>query len=102
MIIVKEKKAVKENALNEAQFKWNAVKSCQVSGTKVKISIEVDLAKGIKEIAGYDIHRYDIAPAQLAPEYLGEAIARQLDWNAYALSVNDDHELSHLLAELND
>jgi hypothetical protein len=92
---------IKEARINEAKFRWNAVKNFQVSGAKARITIEVDLGKVIKDVAVYDAKRYGVSREQLNPEYLAEAIAHQLDWTAYALSTNDDHELSRVLADLN-
>jgi nicotinate-nucleotide pyrophosphorylase len=92
---------IKENCINEANFRWKTVKNFQVSGTKAKITIEVDIANAIKNIATYDASRYRITQDQLNPAYLAEVIAHQLDWQAYALSTNDDHELSTILADLN-
>jgi hypothetical protein len=101
MTIIREKKAAGKNAVREARFQFNAVKNFQSSGTKARITIEVDLAKVVKDLP-WDLHRYDIRPSQLNPQYLAEVIARRLDWEAYALSVNDDHALSRVLERLND
>jgi hypothetical protein len=84
-------------AIKETGFQHNAVKSLHVLGSKAKITIEVDLADTIKGLR-YDVNSYGITQEQLNYEYLAEVIARQLDWNAYALSTNDDHELAHLFA----
>jgi hypothetical protein len=92
---------VKEDRINEANFRHKAVKSLQISGAKAKITIEVDLAKTIESLR-HDLSPYDITQEQLTYEYLAEVIAHQLDWNAYALSMNDDHELAHLFAYLKD
>jgi hypothetical protein len=102
MIIIRERKTAEKNAVREARFRFNAVKNFQSSGTKAKITIEVDLAQVIKDITGYDLHRYNITPGQLNPRHLAEVIAHRLDWEAYALSVNDDHTLSRVLERLND
>jgi hypothetical protein len=91
----------KEDCIDEVHFQYGAVKNLQVSGTKTKITIEIDLDKTIKSLR-YDLNPYSITQGQLNYEYLAEVIARQLDWNAYALSTNDDHELAHLLASLKD
>jgi hypothetical protein len=85
--------------VKETSFQHNTVKSLHVSGSKAKITIEVDLAEAIKGLH-YDLNPYGITQEQLNYEYLAEVIAHQLDWNAYALSTNDDHELAHLFAYL--
>jgi hypothetical protein len=95
MIIIKEK------SVKEARFQHDAVKTLQVSGDKAIITIEIDLARASESLA-YDSNRYNISRDQLNPAYMAEAIAHQLDWLAYALSTNDDHELARLLSELND
>jgi hypothetical protein len=91
----------KEDCTNGAYFQYDAVKNLQVSGTKAKITIEIDLDKTIKSLR-YDLNPYGITQGQLNYEYLAEVIAHQLDWNAYVLSTNDDHELAHLFAHLKD
>jgi hypothetical protein len=88
-------------AVKETDFQYNAVKSLRVLGSKAKITIEVNLAEIIEGLR-YDLHTYSITQEQLNYEYLAKIIARQLDWNAYALSTNDDHELAHLFAYLKD
>jgi hypothetical protein len=91
----------KEDCINESHFQYDAVKNLQVSGTKAKITIEIDLDETIKSLR-YDLNPYGITQEQLNHKYLAEVIAHQLDWNAYALSTNDDHELAHLFACLKD
>jgi hypothetical protein len=95
MIIIKEK------SVKEAYFQHDTVKTLQISGTKARIAIEIDIAKTVKALV-YDSNRYSIPRDQLDPGYLAEVIAHQLDWQAYVLSANDDHELARVLAELND
>jgi hypothetical protein len=85
--------------IKETGFQHNAVKSLRISGSKAKITIEIDLAEAIKGLR-YDSNPYGITQEQLNYECLAEVIAHQLDWNAYALSTNDDHELAHLFAYL--
>jgi hypothetical protein len=92
----------KEDCINEAHFQYDAVKSLQVSDTKAKITIEIDLSQAIKDIAIYDAGRYNILQDKLSPDYLAKIIAQQLDWRAYALSINDDHELAHILSGWGD
>jgi hypothetical protein len=87
--------------IKETDFQHNAVKSLHISGSKAKVIIEVDLAETIKRLR-YDLNSYGITQEQLNYGYLAEVIANQLDWNAYALSTNDDHELAHLFAYLKD
>jgi hypothetical protein len=91
----------KEDCINEVHFKYDAVKNLHVSGTKAKITIEIDLAETIKGLH-YDINPYRISQGELNYRGLAEVIAHQLDWQAYMLSTNDDHELAHLLAYLKD
>jgi hypothetical protein len=91
----------KGDCINEARFQYDAVKSFQVSGTTTKITIEIDIAETVKRLR-YDINPYRIPQEQLNYRYLAKVIAHQLDWQAYALSTNDDHELAHVLAELNN
>jgi hypothetical protein len=73
----------------------------QISGTKVKIAIELDLAEAIKGLR-YDVNQYDIPQWQLDYGYLAEVIVHELDWQAFMLSTNDDHTLARILADLND
>jgi hypothetical protein len=87
--------------VKEQRFQYGTVKNLRVSGNKAKIMIEVDLAETIKGLR-YDLSRYGISQEQLEANYLANVIACQLDWNAYALSTNDDHELAHLFAYLKD
>jgi hypothetical protein len=91
---------LKEGLVNEGKFRYNAVKNLQVSGTKAKITIEVDLAETVKSLR-YDLNHYGITQGQLDYGYMAEVIAHQLDWQAYALSRNEDHELAHVFADLN-
>jgi hypothetical protein len=91
----------KENHINEAEFQYNTVKSLQIFGTKARIIIEFDLAKTVKDLA-WDVISYGILIDQLDHKYLAEIIAHQLDWDAFVLSTNDDHELAHIFAYLKD
>jgi hypothetical protein len=93
--------ATKENCSNEARFQYDAVKNLQVLGTKAKITIEIDLDEAIEKLR-YDLNPYGITQRHLNYEYLAGVIAQQLDWNAYVLSTNDDHELAHLFSYLKD
>jgi hypothetical protein len=92
---------IKEKSIQEARFKYDTVKNVQVSGTKAKITIEFDLTRTVKGLY-YDIKPYGISKNQLEANYLANVIAQQLDWNAFALSTNDDHELAHVFAEINN
>jgi hypothetical protein len=92
MIIVTEKR------VNEAQFKFDTVKSLQISGTKARITIEIDLARTAKDVA-YDSLRYGLEQDQFGHKYLAGVISRELDWKAYALATNGDHELARILSD---
>jgi hypothetical protein len=92
---------LKEKSIKEAGFKWGTVKTLQFFGAKARITIELDLSEAIKGLR-YDVNTYGISKGQLDYKYLAEVIARQLDWRAFALSTNDDHELAHALSDLND
>jgi hypothetical protein len=87
---------VKEKQVTEANFQNGAVKNLQLPGSKARIVIKVDLAEAVKELR-YDVLRYGITREQLKYQYLAEVIAHDLDWRAYALSTNDDHDLVRLL-----
>jgi hypothetical protein len=92
---------IKEEGVREAHFQYDAVKTLQISEAKAKITIEIDLAETVKALA-YDSRRYNLSQNQLNQGCLAEAIAHQLDWQAYVLSTNDDHVLAKALADLND
>jgi hypothetical protein len=92
---------VKEKSIQENRFKYDTVKNVQVFGTKARITIEFDITKTIKGLA-WDINPYGITKEQLDPKYLADIIACQLDWDAFLLVTNDDHELAHAFAEIND
>jgi hypothetical protein len=85
------------NMVNGEKFRYNTVKNLQISGARAKITVEVDLAGVVKSLR-YDVNPYGITRERLSYGYLAKAIARQLDWQAYALSTNDDHELARLCA----
>jgi hypothetical protein len=91
----------KEETLTDTHFKYDTVKNLQVSGTKARITIEFDLARTAKELA-WDVNSYGISKDQLDHKYLAELIAHELDWDAFVLSTNDDHELAHVFANMDD
>jgi hypothetical protein len=90
----------KENHASEAEFQYSTVKNLQIFGTNARVTIEFDLAKTVKDLA-WDVSSYGISKDQLDHKYLAEIIARQLDWDAFVLSTNDDHELAHVFADIN-